>query len=103
MSDESLHPETGGRVLLELEDEAAAYVRYRVTYFLPGGVRHRSDARLDFATGRAVVAEEQPEGVPSWLSSSVGPFLRQLWTQRRGSSSPRWPRRVLRWRAPKGS
>ncbi len=103
MNDESLHPETGGRVLLELEDDVAAYVTYRVTYYLPRGGLHRAVARLDFATGRAVVEPAEPPGPPPWLVGTVGPFLRQLWTQRRGEQSPRWPRRVLRWRAPKGS
>ncbi|MEM1418380.1 MAG: hypothetical protein AAGH15_26030 [Myxococcota bacterium] len=101
MPDESLHPETGGRVLLELADEVAAYVSYRVTLYLPDGVLHRSEVRLDFATGRPSLDAFEPPNPPAWLVESVGPFLRQLWTQRRGPNAPRWPRRVLRWRAPR--
>ena len=103
MSDESLHPATGGRVLLELEDDSAAHVRYRVIFYLPDGVLHRAEARLDYATGRAQLDGPEPGGAPEWLVATVAPFLRQLWTQRRGEQSPRWPRRVLRWRAPKRS
>lgn len=93
--DESLHPESGGRVLLELEGADEAQVRYRVTLFTTDA-RYEGHARVELAGGESVV--EGLGEAPAWLVAQVRPFLRQLWTARRGGEGPRWPRRVLRWR-----
>ncbi len=95
MDEASLHPQAGGRVLLELEEAGEAAVRYRVTLFTPDA-RFEGRAILDPQAGQSVC--EGLEGAPAWLVAQVRPFLRQLWTARRGGAGPRWPRRVLRWR-----
>ncbi len=93
--DESLHPESGGRVLLELETVDEAFVRYRVTLFTPSG-HFDGRARVELSGGQSLV--EGLDRAPGWLVGQVRPFLRQLWTARRDGEGPRWPRRVLRWR-----
>ena len=93
--DSSLHPEHGGRVLLELDEVGDAAVRYRVTLYTPDA-RFEGWAALETASGETT--HGGLNDAPAWLVAQLRPFLRQLWTGRRGGSGPRWPRRVLRWR-----
>ncbi|HJK93694.1 MAG TPA: hypothetical protein RMH85_35950 [Polyangiaceae bacterium LLY-WYZ-15_(1-7)] len=93
----TLHPEHGGRVLLELATKDAEGARYRVTLFTPEA-RFEGEARVEAASGAAEVPPL--EGAPSWLVGYVQPLLRQLWVGQKKAPG-RWPRRVMRWRAPK--
>ncbi|MAQ14740.1 MAG: hypothetical protein CMN30_08080 [Sandaracinus sp.] len=95
MSDD-LHPESGTRLLFELRDDAPAYADYAVTAHMAGTVSHAGSGRVTLGT--ETVELELPEA-PDWVVTLAQRFLRQIAAGQRGEETPRWPRRLLRWRA----
>ncbi|MFW5875562.1 MAG: hypothetical protein ACOCXM_02375 [Myxococcota bacterium] len=92
-----LHPQHGGRVLLELEGGEAAGVLYRVGLYVPEASWH---GRAELADGDFRLGEWDGDGEPpEWLVKAAYAFLRSLYNARRGPDAPPWPRRLLRWRA----
>lgn len=94
-------PVAGGRILLELEgtDPRATSARYRVTLF-EAAREHVSAAVLDAASGECVL-EEFGSDAPAWMVEAARAFLRSTLKARRDEPDEPWPRRLLRWRAPK--
>ena len=98
MSD--LHPEHGARVLFELEDDRAPGARYAVSLFLPEGELHCGNGQVEHGSEKVELlgAAEAPE----WVRTLVLRLLRQIAAGQRSRQPPRWPRRIMRWRATPG-
>ena len=93
MSD--LHPETGVRVRLDLRRTREDGATYGVTLFFTDSLTEGS-AEIP-AAGPSEIAGL--EDAPDYAKMAAKAFLRQ--TQSAHRTAGRWPRRVLRWRAPK--
>jgi hypothetical protein len=93
-----MHPRTGGRVILELDDAAGDPVRYRAVLYTPDVVFH----------GVATVTREGVVDLggwdadpPAWLVDLARKFLRTEWRARQVPDPEPWPARISRWRAEK--
>jgi hypothetical protein len=97
MSDpEQLHPESGARLLFELDEAAGGDARYAIAALLPDAVRHDGSGQV--ALGTELVEVSGLDEAPDWVRTLAARFLRQIAAGQRKRSEPRWPRRVLRWR-----
>ncbi len=97
MSDpEQLHPESGARLLFELREAEGGDAAYAIAALLPGDERH--DGLGQLALGTEQVELTGLEEAPDWVRTLAQRFLRQIAAGQRKRSTPRWPRRVLRWR-----
>ena len=91
-----LHPESGARLLFELETSDPQAATYALSALMPEGVTHRGSGKV--SAGTEQVAVEGLEEAPDWVRTLAQRFLRQIAAGQRGVATPRWPRRVLRWR-----
>lgn len=101
-------PDHGGRVRLELREEAEHGALYAVTLFTPAG-RWEATARVDLTPDAATpqcsqwtAQEDQSGAAPPWLARYASSMLAVLQRDHRAAPDSRWPRRVLRWRAERG-
>lgn len=93
---DQLHPETGARLLFELAEAGPEDARYTVAALMPEGVRHEGEGRVTLGTEQVELGGI--DGAPEWVQTLAQRFLRQIAAGQRKRSTPRWPRRVLRWR-----
>ena len=121
MSIAGVYPEQGVRVALTLVSVDEAQARYEGDAFTPTS-RHPLALAIDVASGAAVLqlgpSAARDDGVVAApnveptraLGEPEGAFVRQVGKQlwRLATQTPgelgggRWPRRVQRWRGPKG-
>ncbi len=92
-------PTHGIRVRFDLQRGSDDVATYDVTVYEPD---HRFGlvASLDSASGHVSLAPAG-EKTPGWVAACVMPFAKQILSARRGGGAGVWPRRVLRWRAPR--
>lgn len=94
-----LHPQQGGRVLLERTGLRSDEITYRVALYDPTRA-WEAMATIDLAEGQVALGDWSGEGEPpAWLRDAAYGFLRSLLNSRRRPDAPPWPRRLLRWRA----
>jgi hypothetical protein len=86
--------QAGGAVVLELVDESAQLVRYRIE-LEHAGTRHATVAHVALADGAVSFDDFSPPDPPPWLLEYARQFLRSAWRKR--AEAP-WPRRISRWR-----
>lgn len=92
-----LHPESGARVLLERVSDDGESAHYRVTLFFSDS-KIEGKARVRRGGTSEVELESEP---PEWAAKITQAFLRQASVQRSPGGTPRWPRRLMRWRPQK--
>ncbi len=85
-------PKRGGRIRLELVETDGARATYTVALLLED-----ETFETQATTGPEVVVGEL-DGAPEWLVAHVRPLLRQAASR---AKDGRWPRRLMRWRAPR--
>jgi len=94
-------PQAGGRVVLTRDSVDEAAVNYVVGLHAPAQ-SWQSKASIRIADGDVTFESFDGEGEPpAWLVDMARAFLRTVWAGRQKESSPKWPRRLRRWRAPK--
>lgn len=92
-----MHPRTGGRVILELDEAGAERVRFHALVYTPDTL-FRGTASVALADGQVEVGgwDRAP---PTWLVEHARKFLRTEWRARQGAGAAPWPARISRWRA----
>lgn len=88
-------------MLLEREAVGHTEVRYRVTLYDPRR-QWRSAAVVSLGDGAIAFGAWAGEGPPpDWLIEGAAAFLRTLVRAHKRDPDQGWPRRLLRWRAPR--
>ena len=93
-----MHPDHGGRVVLERELVDERVVRYLVALYTPVAV-WRAPVEIARADGKVTFGAWEPVAPPAWLVETAQAFARAEWSARRGPDAEPWPARINRWRA----